>query len=70
MNYQPKTKEWFIERIGKTVFRDAKGKCCNRCDQINEQGLVISNEQHASYLALIDSDYAAEGIYLNYRDEK
>jgi hypothetical protein len=31
---------------------------------------IVSDRQHADYLAEIDSEFANEGIYLNYRDEK
>jgi len=74
-NYTPKTKEWFIERIGKKIFRDRQclrdeEDCCATCRNVRENGLVIADEEHAKYLAMIDCDFAVEGIYSNYRDEK
>ena len=69
MTYKPKTKVWFIRRIGKRIFRDGH-KCCAVCDAVAKNGLVIFNESHADYLAMTDSEFAHEKIYLNYRDEK
>lgn len=69
MKYKPKTKRWFIKRIGKRIYRDHH-KCCNHCDEAFENGLIVIDRQHADYLASIDHDLANEGIYLNYRDTK
>jgi hypothetical protein len=70
-NYKPKSEEWFKKRIGKRIYRDMQGDkhCCATCQQAAEEGLIILDEQHAIYLAEIDSAYANEGIYSNYRDE-
>ena len=68
--YKPKTLEWFKERIGKRIYRDADGCDCESCDHVVEHGFEVANENHAYYLEAIDSDYASEGAYLNYRDTK
>jgi len=68
--YIPKPKEWFIERIGKRVYRDDTGKCCLICDKIVRRGLIVLDKLHAEYLAMIDMDFGAEGIFCNYRDNK
>lgn len=73
--YTPKNKEWFVERIGKRIYRDSqclkdKEQCCETCKDVFENGLVVADEMHADYLACVDSDFGAEGIMSNYRDEK
>jgi hypothetical protein len=43
-------KQWFIDRIGKRVFRPA-GTCnCNACRRVERDGLVIEDKNHAEYL--------------------
>lgn len=42
--------QWFIDRIGKRVFRETNGCKCETCKRITNEGLVIFDEQHASYL--------------------
>lgn len=69
-NYKPKSKAWFTKRIGKRIFRDETSCPCDHCKKVYENGLMIYDEQHADYLAAIDADYAAEGHYMNYRDNK
>jgi len=72
--YSPKTKQWFVERIGKRIYRDSQcvsgERCCSTCDEVTKTGLVVADEQHAEYLAMIDMDFGAEGICSNYRDTK
>lgn len=68
--YFPKQKEWFIERIGKRIYRDPTTCPCHHCKDISENGLVVGDEQHAGYLADCDMEFGAEGEFLNYRDEK
>ena len=68
--YIPKTFQWFKERIGKRIYRNSQGECCNHCDETVCNGLIVHDESHADYLASIDSDFAAEGIFSNYRDIK
>lgn len=75
MKYTPKTKEWFIERIGKRIYRDTQclkneEDCCTTCKDVSKNGLVVADVLHAEYLSSIDADFAVEGIYSNYRDIK
>jgi hypothetical protein len=70
MDYEPKPREWFIERIGKRIYRNDDGCGCVRCGDAIENGLVVMDETHADYLSMIDHDFACEGVHLNYRDEK
>lgn len=64
MNYE-ETKQWFIERINKQVFRDKTSCECETCKRITEEGLIVRDEFHAIYLT--DVSHQA-GI--KYRDEK
>jgi len=68
MNYKPKTLSFFLARIGKTIYRDSQGPCCDSCKKATEEGLTVQGEAHAKYLAIIDADFGAEGIFSNYRD--
>ncbi len=72
MTYIPKTEEWFKARIGKRIYRDCQNpdhdETCPACKRNTEDGLVIRDAQHANYLAVIDADFAAEGVFSNYRE--
>lgn len=70
MPYTPKTKEWFIERIGKKIYRDDQGCPCHLCWEGTIMGFKVSDNVHAQYLAEVDAEYGFEGIYSNYRDVK
>ena len=73
MPYSPKTKDWFIQRIGKRIYRNSQSpdhdNQCSNCRDVSHYGLTVRNEPHAEYLAMIDADFASEGIISNYRDE-
>ncbi len=59
------SKEWFLNRIGKRVFRDATSCKCQHCKDIVENGLVIGSDLHAIYL--FDCQNEMEVFY---RDKK
>lgn len=64
---------WFEERIGKRIYRDSNhcnGGKCKDCKMIEDVGIVVADEQHANYLYSIQLEYALDGEFLNYRDEK
>ena len=63
------TKKWFLNRIGKRIFRDWY-KCCPICDKTAKNGLIIHDKIHAEYLYLYQNDFGAEGTHLNYREKK
>lgn len=68
------TKHWFINRIGKRIFRDYID-CCKGCDEITKNGLIIHDKQHAEYLYTVQNDFIvgddfSKGTFLNYRDKK
>lgn len=57
--------QWFIDRIGKRIFR-TKAKCpCEVCKKVYEVGLVIADKIHADYL--FDCQYDLD---LYYYDKK
>ena len=64
------TKQWFLDRIGKRVFRDNSGCGCPTCNDIVENGLIIRDKEHALHMYEVQNDYANENTYLNYKDEK
>lgn len=65
-----KSKQWFLDRIGKRIYRD-EGDCeCVHCKDIEENGFIISDANHALYVYDAQNDMASEGGFLNYRDEK
>lgn len=63
-------KKWFIERIGKKIYRNKDNCKCKTCAIIVEFGLTISDKEHADYLYTLQNDFFAEGLDLNYRDKK
>ena len=63
------TKKWFINQVKRMVYRDPDSCKCATCAEVIKKGLIIRNKQHAEYLYLIQCDFAAEGVNLNYRDK-
>lgn len=61
-------KHWFIERIGKKVYRSNVGCKCSVCNDNYTNGLIIIDELHAIYLY----DIQQEGIarYFDSIDER
>jgi len=44
------SKQWFIDRIGKTIYRKPIDSCsCEHCQKTN---FIILDEQHAMYVKL------------------
>lgn len=70
MQNKLRDKQWFIDRIGKVVYRDSIGCNCDVCSFILKKGLKILGEEQCQYLWEIQNDLAQKGLYLNYRDEK
>jgi len=51
-----KRKQWFINRIGKRVFR-CPVKCdCESCKKGHREGILIADEEHAIYLHLCENE--------------
>lgn len=63
-------RQWFLDRIGKRVFRN-RGTCtCEDCKKVERYGLVIKDRIHAIYLNDMESCAMADGTYLHYFDTK
>ena len=60
--------QWFLDRIGKKVYRNSTGCSCPSCVGSYQEGLVIADEQHAGYLYELEGSYAADGDVLTYFD--
>lgn len=59
-------KQWFLNRIGKRIFRLTKTSCeCNSCVNVYENGTIILDKQHAEYLFLCQNE-----MELEYSDKK
>ena len=65
-----KTRQWFIDRIGKTIFTNKVECKCNVCEFIHKNGLVIDNEFIATALYDCYKDFRAEGDDFDYFDTK
>ena len=62
--------QWFLDRIGKTVWRNRTSCKCHVCDRVYKEGLHISEEMHAYYLCDMEAAANAEGVPLKYFDTK
>lgn len=72
MKEQPvnERRQWFLDRIGKRVFRNNDGCHCLICEKVYANGLVITDALHAEYLHDCEADYAAGGDPLRYFDTR
>lgn len=68
-NYSQR-EQWFIERIGKVVYRNATTCACEVCKNVHQSGLFIKDENHALYIAEIELCYTSDGHPLKYFDTK
>lgn len=66
----PERLKWFKERAGKILFRNSNGCTCGICKNVEENGLLVEDEMHATYLYDNECDYTAEGTPLRYFDSK
>ena len=58
-------KDWFMNRIGKTIYRNETTCTCNTCKDVPDKGLVIIDEFHVDYLLMVQDD-----LDIEYRDIK
>ena len=70
MNKYLTRQRWFIERIGKKVFREPTSCECKTCQNVSDNGLIINDKLHATYLHDMEGMYQSEGHNLKYRDNK
>ena len=64
------TKQRFIDRIGKRVYRNKLTCICRDCHEIEKNWLVIHDEMHANVLYNVYCDYNCAGTIIEYTDEK
>lgn len=48
--------QWFIDRIGKRVYRDEIACICHECKMVEIQGVIILDRFHANYLYDIQNE--------------
>jgi len=53
-------KEWFTNRIGKTIYRKETTCKCFKCKNVTDKGLVIMDQFHADYLFMVQDDLEIE----------
>lgn len=59
-------KQWYIDRIGKRIYRPIAGTCdCKLCRSVENHGLIVLDAQHADYLYLCQCEMG-----LCYTDKK
>lgn len=64
------TLEWFIQRVGNKVYRDAIPSDNIFSKKLGSTPVIIRDELHAQYLFDIQNDFIADGVNLNYRDTR
>ena len=47
---------WFKDRIGKRVYRADTSCECDSCKRVSKEGLIISDSDHAVYLANVSGE--------------
>lgn len=55
--------EWFLERVGKRIYRSRVRCKCDTCVRVGNEGLIITDEMHANYLFDIQNE-----LGIKYRD--
>ncbi len=51
---------WFMARIGKRIYRLTKFKCCAVCDKVYQDGVIIRDRQHATYVKDVQDEMGLE----------
>jgi len=59
---------WFVERIGKTIYRNKTTCSCGVCQGVYERGLILADKFHASYVTDLTGQSNMEGYPLQYFD--
>lgn len=60
--------QWFIDRIGKVVYRNKMTWDYGIFRSVYVNGLIITDECHANCLYCCESEFTAEGQTLKYFD--
>ncbi len=61
--------QWFLDRVGKRVFRNEGGCKCPSCLYASANGIVIASEEHARYLDMIEATPDMEIRYFDTMEE-
>lgn len=67
MKNKPHTLRFFLNRIGKRIYRGEVSCPCTTCKRGTEYGVVVGDKQHANYLFMVENDPDMDIIY---RDNK
>lgn len=63
--------QWFLNRIGKRIYRTSNGCSCGTCQGILENGIIVGDEFHAAYLHDWEGYKSEDGsIHIRYVDTK
>jgi len=66
---KPKPLSWFLDRIGKRIYRD--NTCpCHHCMKVGIEGAFIADEATAKNMHMHEVDYFFDSTHLNYRNKK
>ena len=49
-------RKWFVDKIGKRVWRTKSSCKCEHCKKVYEKGLKIHDDLHADYLYCIENE--------------
>lgn len=49
MTYEDR-RQWFLERVGKVVYRNRTTCSCSTCETVYKEGLMIGDRLQAEYL--------------------
>jgi hypothetical protein len=69
MNYKER-EQWFLDRIGKIVYRNRNGCSCEICEKNYQDGLYLTDKLHAQYLYEIEVSFHSDECPLRYFDTK
>ena len=47
--------QWFMDRIGKVIYRNGVTCDCKICTHVTAHGLVVQDEMHADYLEMVEA---------------
>lgn len=61
-------RQWFIERIGKVIYRTKTDCRCRSCEQVYENGILIEDEFHAECLHDWENEYGGMLVTCRYFD--
>ena len=72
-NLYNERKKWFLDKVGKVIYRDKSFCDCAVCKRVEDNGVFVSDSSHALYLLDIESisnDPNESNHPIKYRDKK